>query len=96
MPTSDQRYHTPAWQALRTYVLDRDGWQCQIRAKDCTHVATCVDHIDPAVEGGAFYDPANVRASCTGCNARRGLRLAMRRAKRYRYKTTLAEYVSRF
>jgi 5-methylcytosine-specific restriction endonuclease McrA len=96
MASADPRYHTPAWTALRIYVLDRDQWRCQIRMKDCTHVATCVDHIDPAVEGGSFYDPHNVRASCTGCNARRGLSLAMKRSKRYRYRTSLAPTQTRF
>ena len=34
-----------------------------------------VDHIVPRSRGGALRDPANLAASCAGCNARKGDRL---------------------
>jgi 5-methylcytosine-specific restriction endonuclease McrA len=94
MATSDPRYHTTAWARVRLAILDRDRWVCQVRDKGCTHGATAVDHITPAVEGGDFYDPANLRATCRRCNSTRGSRLAMSRAARYR--NTEARYATRF
>jgi 5-methylcytosine-specific restriction endonuclease McrA len=79
---------------VRAVVLERDRWVCQIRDKGCTQGATCVDHITPAIEGGAFYDPANCRASCWSCNSVRGARLAA--SRQTRYKTSVAVYESRW
>ena len=39
-----------------------------MRGPSCTHAATEVDHRIPAAAGGAFFDPANLRASCKACN----------------------------
>jgi 5-methylcytosine-specific restriction protein A len=90
----DGRYRTPGWKQVRAFVLDRDRWVCQIRDKGCTHGATEVDHIVAAVEGGAFYDPANLRAACKRCNSTRGSRLAT--SRQARYKTTVASYETRW
>ena len=57
-------------------------------------MATSVDHIDPVVEGGEFYDPANLRAACKGCNSRLGTRVAT--ARRARYRTSTARTETRF
>jgi 5-methylcytosine-specific restriction endonuclease McrA len=61
-------YHTPAWRAVRLVVLDRDGGVCQIRGPRCEVAAGEVDHIIRPEDGGAWYDPANLRASCGPCN----------------------------
>jgi len=92
--TRDLRFRDRKWKGLRLFVLDRDGWQCQIRDRGCTQVATSVDHITATVEGGSFWDPANLRAACKHCNTLRGSRLATTRAARYR--TGVARYQSRF
>jgi len=52
-------------------VLDRDGNVCQVRLPVGTLTATVVDHVVPWRLGGAWYDPANLRASCVPCNASR-------------------------
>jgi 5-methylcytosine-specific restriction endonuclease McrA len=96
MPTKDPRYDTPAWRAVRLVVMDRDKWVCQIRQRGCTYRATDVDHIQAAVEGGEFYDLSNLRASCRGCNARAGAKVATARRARYRYRTTVAPTETRF
>jgi 5-methylcytosine-specific restriction endonuclease McrA len=83
VPSTDPRYSTSAWQRLRWAILDRDRGACQIREAGCTHGATAVDHIVSPLEGGDFYDPANLRATCRSCNSRRGARLAAARAARY-------------
>ncbi len=59
------------WQRLRPQILARDGGTCQIGAPGCTTIATQVDHITPVHAGGAWYDPANLRAACANCNNRR-------------------------
>lgn len=56
------------WQRVRRQVLERDGHRCQIRGRSCTAVATEVDHIVPTSRGGAWFDPINLRASCSKCN----------------------------
>jgi hypothetical protein len=61
-------YSTHTWRKIRLQVLDRDQWQCQIRRKGCTELATQVDHIVPVTKGGAKFDPHNLRASCHKCN----------------------------
>lgn len=60
------------WPTVRLAILDRDGWRCQIAGPTCTGAATSVDHIVPVLDGGAWYDPDNLRAACWPCqNARR-------------------------
>jgi 5-methylcytosine-specific restriction endonuclease McrA len=66
---------TRAWRRIRLYVLDRDGWRCQLPADDrpgpCLDLAEHVDHITSRAEGGTD-DPANLRAACAFHNLRRG------------------------
>ena len=60
------------WRTLRLRILMRDGYRCQINANGCTQHADQVDHIVPLVDGGEKYDPNNLRAACTHCNASLG------------------------
>jgi 5-methylcytosine-specific restriction endonuclease McrA len=83
--------HSRTWRRIRLAVLDRDGWRCQIAGPECSSVATCVDHIVPRSEGGAMWDPANLRAACRRCNGRRS---ALALNERRRRRTT--PYLSRF
>jgi 5-methylcytosine-specific restriction endonuclease McrA len=89
----DARYWTPEWKRLRLLVLDRDRWVCRVRDRGCTGGATTVDHVDPVVEGGAFWDPSNLRAACGWCNSQRGRVLGATRQARYR--TGEAHYATR-
>lgn len=66
-------YHGP-WPQVRLGILERDNYLCQIRDKGCEGHATDVDHIVPWREGGAWYDPGNLRAACAKCNRARGPR----------------------
>lgn len=70
-------YRSRVWPHLRKQILARDGHACQIRLPGCHRTANCVDHIIPWLAGGAWYDPTNLRAACTHCNAGR--------ANRHRY-----------
>jgi 5-methylcytosine-specific restriction endonuclease McrA len=90
MTAADARYQTRQWKALAYAIRDRDRGLCQIRAKGCTTWATAVDHVTSPVEGGDFWDPANLRAACRPCNSSRGAALAHARTSRYR--TTTARY----
>lgn len=65
-------YNSATWARVRPAVLERDGHRCTIRARGCTGVATQVDHVVSVVEGGSWFDPENLRASCTHCNLSRG------------------------
>lgn len=67
---------TRRWRRIRAYVLDRDGWRCQLPADDrpgelCLDLAGHVDHIVARVNGGTD-EPDNLRAACATHNLRRG------------------------
>ncbi len=61
-------YNHRCWPTLRLMILRRDGYQCQVHGPRCTHVANECDHIEPWLDGGAWFNPANLRAACTACN----------------------------
>jgi len=71
------------WKTRRLACLERDHHQCQIRYRDiCTGVASEVDHIRPASQGGTD-SLTNLQASCPPCHARKtaGEAAAARQAK---------------
>jgi 5-methylcytosine-specific restriction protein A len=60
-----------SWQVIRKKVLERDGYQCQLRYADiCVGRASECDHIVQPEAGGS-NDLANLRAVCVRCHARR-------------------------
>jgi hypothetical protein len=63
-----------SWRRVRLQVLERDGYQCQIKGPNCKGKATDVDHIIPVPDGGAILDLTNLRAACHTCNAWRANR----------------------
>lgn len=67
MPSTHPAYKGP-WPRIRKAILERDQYTCQIAGPKCTTTATHVDHIIPVTQGGAWYDPTNLRASCPKCN----------------------------
>ena len=71
------------WERTRRYVLQRDGYRCQIAGPTCTRTATQVDHIVPLAAGGNELDPTNLRAACSTCNASRGGKVAARTLATY-------------
>lgn len=67
---------TRAWRRLRAFVLERDGFRCQLPADDdpaqlCLAWATHADHIVPRSQGG-LDTAANLRAACAHHNLKRG------------------------
>lgn len=69
--TSNRRQQLPAnWQELRRLVLERDRGICQIRDPGCVVRATDVDHVIPNGDDS----PANLRAACRRCHARKSSR----------------------
>lgn len=93
MGKRDARLHTQAWRRVRARVLDRDGWACQIKAPGCTIVATTVDHVTARSDGGAVFDPGNLRAACADCNYSRHhpARIAgLMRRRGYTYRVSTA------
>jgi 5-methylcytosine-specific restriction endonuclease McrA len=74
--TAGAALSTHRWQRLRQAILERDGYRCQMAGPRCKGVATTADHIKPRSEGGAMWDPANLRAACRPCNSGGGADLA--------------------
>lgn len=56
---------TRAWRRTRALVLERDGYQCQLRLPGCTHLANHVHHTIGKQFGD---DPALLMAACAHCN----------------------------
>jgi 5-methylcytosine-specific restriction protein A len=96
MTTRDPRLATTAWRNTRLYILDRDRHLCQIMGPGCNRYATCVDHIVDRADGGAMYDPANLRAACRNCNGWRAATRTNTNRRAGRYRTTSAVYQTRF
>jgi 5-methylcytosine-specific restriction protein A len=62
------------WRKIRLEILERDRHRCQIKGPGCTGEALEVDHILPVSLGGAWWDPENLRASCSRCNNARNIK----------------------
>lgn len=56
------------WRKLSKRVIARDHGICWVCGG---HGATTVDHVIPRAQGGAPWDPDNLRAAHRGCNAGR-------------------------
>jgi len=56
-----------AWGRIRSRVLSRARWKCEIKGRDCQIAATEVDHIVPRAAGGTD-DLDNLRAACPKCH----------------------------
>ena len=72
--TSADPYASSLYQHNRRAVLERDGYQCQIKAPGCHGLAVTADHIQPLALGGS-HDLANLRAACRSCNSVGGARI---------------------
>ena len=70
-PNMAKPQYSGPWQRIRKTILQRDLHTCQIQSPNCTQHATQVDHIVPVHQGGAWYDPTNLRAACANCNNQR-------------------------
>lgn len=58
------------WKVLARKILQRDGYQCQIKTEGvCIGHATEVDKVVPAARDVKLaYVPSNLRAACRPCN----------------------------
>ena len=74
MTETTRAVYDERWRAVRLRILERDGYVCQIRGPLCEGRANEVDHIIPWRQGGAVYDPSNLRAACKRCNGGRVFR----------------------
>ena len=61
------------WEAIRQYILNRDGYTCVL----CGQPAISVDHIIPRSRGGTDEEH-NLQSMCRDCNSRKGDRLMVR------------------
>lgn len=83
-PPANSYAYGSGWAGRARQVLERDGYQCQLRYADiCVGRASQVDHIvQPEAGGGS--DLANLRAVCVRCHARRtGRQGALAKQRKY-------------
>lgn len=78
---ADRVYNNRRWQTVRLEVLERDGWRCQLcgepidpHAPPKSPRSATVDHIVAVLDGGSWYNPANLRAAHLRCNSDRANR----------------------
>lgn len=84
------------WKRTRLFVLDRDRWRCQVKGDHCQGWANQVDHVIPRADGGAMFEPSNLRACCGPCNrGRSASRTNDMRRGRLTYRTTVPTYDTR-
>jgi 5-methylcytosine-specific restriction protein A len=79
---ADPIYHTAAYEAWRTTVVDRAGGWCQdqrCKTPNRKPRRLFADHVIELQDGGAPFDPANGLARCGSCHTRK---TAEERAKR--------------
>jgi 5-methylcytosine-specific restriction protein A len=63
-------YRSQAWKQVRTAVLARDAYRCQLVLPGCYGWANTADHIVERANGG--IDAAtNLRAVCSNCHNKR-------------------------
>jgi 5-methylcytosine-specific restriction endonuclease McrA len=75
--SSTARGYDTRWRALRSAILDRDGWQCWMCGCVLDKSNATVDHLVPlVVDREQRLNPMNLRACCRGCNSRKGGRPA--------------------
>lgn len=62
----DTPYQSVQWRKLRPVIYDRDRGMCRVcdQPHRVSPNAYDIDHIIPWSEGGAWFDPANLRLSC--------------------------------
>lgn len=60
---------TRRWRRIRAYVLNRDGWRCQVLVDELGQV---MEAERPAVPPAGPDDPAWLRAACPAHNLARG------------------------
>jgi len=68
------------WANLRLVILARDGHTCRLAWPGCLGVATDVDHVIPACDGGGD-DPDNLMAVCRRCHRTKTGREAARKRR---------------
>lgn len=73
--TRQQQGYGAEWQRIRLEVLERDGYECQLRLSPrCHGLAETVDHLLPKKLGGSD-DTENLVAACIVCNSAKGARV---------------------
>jgi 5-methylcytosine-specific restriction endonuclease McrA len=76
--SSDPRYGTAQWKALRRQVKSEEP-----TCRRCQHHQTrYVDHIVEAKDGGDFFDRANLQGMCSACHFRKTREVSAARAGR--------------
>ena len=73
---ADPFYESMEWRRFARMVKGHRGWTCEDCGKDCrqTPFTLKADHITERKDGGADFDPLNVRLRCQACDNRKTAR----------------------
>jgi 5-methylcytosine-specific restriction endonuclease McrA len=67
---TDPLYQSLEWQRVRAFVVRRDHFRCVVCGVNVAGRGQArVDHIIRVKDGGALFDPVNLRTLCTRCDA---------------------------
>ncbi len=79
--TADAFYQSAAWRDFASTIKAQRGWQCEDCGRDCTEDrrSLIADHVIERRDGGADFDPLNIRLLCGACHMRKTNRAASRR-----------------
>lgn len=82
----DPFYESREWRDFATTIKAQRGWRCEDCGVDCSQDkrALHADHIVERVDGGADFDPLNIRCRCASCHYRKGNRARQARGDRWR------------
>lgn len=82
----DPFYESREWREFATTIKAQRGWKCEQCGLDCIQDKRVLhaDHIVERVDGGADFDPLNIRCLCASCHYRKGNRARQARSDRWR------------
>lgn len=88
-----RRYGRIRWKALRRAIVERDGWRCTACGRAAGRLE--VHHVKSVFDGGAMYDPSNLRTLCRDCHLEqhRDTHARLRRATMRPDRLAWAEFV---
>jgi 5-methylcytosine-specific restriction endonuclease McrA len=84
--TVDPFYESTAWRAFARSIKQQRGWTCEECGKDMSRDPRNLhaDHVTERKDGGADFDPLNIRLLCTSHHTAKTTRTRATRPDRWR------------